>query len=287
MIKDICKRVGFKKEFEDFFINSFEELKKNEKALEILKEYAGMMLKNERCDAKLEEIAALTGIHMSTVHVLCALYAMPTTEKMIEEKGYDKEMFDWIMYDLRVKCDETYTTTKVIGSIFYEWYVGQLSLNRICLGRLQYEYNKAPVDMGDIKEGEKIINCHIPSGDPLTDNSVMDSLKKAYNFFDDMRKDGALTIMCASWMLHPETAENCFLPGSNLRNFYDKFTIVKSQEAPKNHNFWRICGCDVSEIDTAPQETGLQRRLIKMIKNGINMGSGYGYIKFDGEKIIK
>ena len=76
---------------------------------------------------------------MSTVHVLCALYAMPTTEKMIEEKGYDKEMFDWIMYDLRVKCDETYTTTKVIGSIFYEWYVGQHSLNRICLGRLQYE----------------------------------------------------------------------------------------------------------------------------------------------------
>ena len=51
MIKDICKRVGFKKEFEVFFIYSFEELKKNEKALEILKEYAGMMLKNERCDA--------------------------------------------------------------------------------------------------------------------------------------------------------------------------------------------------------------------------------------------
>ena len=287
MIKELCKRAGFKPEFEEFFINSYEQLIKNEKAFEILREYAAMMLKIERCDAKLEEISALTGIHKSTVHVLVVLYAMVSTEKMIEERGYDKEMFDWILYDLRVKCDETYTTTKVIGSIFYEWYVGQSSLSRLCLGRLQYEYRNAPVDMGDIKEGERIINCHIPSGTPLTDEAVTDSLKKAYAFFPEMHRDGVLTVMCGSWLLHPETVEHCFLPGSNLRNFYEKFTIVKSQENADNHDFWRICGCDVSEIDNAPQETGLQKRLVKMIKSGINMGAGVGYIRFDGEKVIK
>lgn len=287
MFTEFCKRIGFKKEWEDFFIESYKIVEKNEKAFEILKEYAGMMLENKRCDAKLEEISALTGVHMSTAHVLVAVYAMITTEKMIEERGYDKEMLDWIMYDLRVKCDETYMTTKIIGSIFYEWYVGQVSLNRLCLGRLQYEYRTlTEFDYGDVKVGEKIINCHIPSGDPLTDESVMDSLKKAYDFFPDMRRDGVLTIMCNSWLLHPTTAKHCFTEGSNLKNFYDKFTIVKETEAAANHNFWRICGCDVSEIDNAPQETGLQRRLVKMIKSGINMGAGYAYLKFDGEKIV-
>ena len=33
MFKDICKRVGFKPEFEEFFLKSFEELEKNEENL--------------------------------------------------------------------------------------------------------------------------------------------------------------------------------------------------------------------------------------------------------------
>ncbi len=288
MITEICKRVGFKKEWEDYFLQSFETVRKNEKAFDVLKEYAAMMLNNQRCVTKLEEIASLTGIPMSTAHVLCVLYALPTTERMIEEKGYSKEMFHWIMYDLRVKCDETYTTTKEIGSIFYEWYVGQVSLNRFCLGRLQYEYSTVTkVDRGDYKVGERVINCHIPSGSPLTDEAVMDSLKKAYDFFPEMRKDGVLTVICNSWMLHPTTAKHCFEEGSNLKKFYDKFTVAYEEEASANHNFWRICGCNVSEIDAAPQKTGLQRRLVRMIKSGINMGAGYAYLKFDGENIIK
>ena len=157
------------------------------------------------------------------------------------------------------------------------------------LGRLEYERVAFPFDdyKGVVKKGETVYSCHIPSSGPVTRESVIESLKKAHDFFADELKDGILPVYCSSWMLYPAHCE-VYAEGSNLRKFYDLFDIIAQTEDKTNHNFWRIFDVDYSPetFESAPERTTLQRSFKSYIRQGNCMGTGKGILLFDGEKIL-
>jgi hypothetical protein len=285
--KEMCDRIGFEKNIKADIISAFKQIKEKQQALDLLYLASSESLNDNIDKDKLYKIEKLTGIHPYTVHAVVVVYSVITTEENCKQKGMPSEMFDWILYDIKCKADETKTVHGISGIEFFGWFNAMLSLKRLCFGRLQYEIIPAKYDFGEFKKGDSILNFHIPSGLPLTEDSVIDSFKKAHAFYDDLKKNSVLPLTCNSWLLHPATVEHCFKEGSNLRKFYDMFTIMGMDVDDKNSNFWRVCGCNMDKFDTAPEETSLQRNLKNMIRSGVNMGHGFGYILFDGEKIVK
>ena len=88
-------------------------------------------------------------------------------------------------------------------------------------------------------------------------------------------------------MIYPKHKE-IYGENSNLRKFYELFDIIDAVENQSNHNFWRIFNVDYSPetLDSAPEDTSLQRGFEAYIKQGNCMGTGKGVLLFDGEKII-
>lgn len=229
-----------------------------------------------------DEIAALAeevGVHPYTADMVFALYCALTLRGIYREKGLPDERFLDTMEDLRFKLMECKKVYGIWGSFVAFWFRDFYLLKRFKLGRLQYEKAAARVDYKHIKEGDTVLNCHIPSCGPLPRDAVLDSLKKAYEFYG--YKD-LMPVVCNSWMLYPPHYE-VFPEGGNLRAFYDLFNIRQTKVDPQNSNLWRI----TDRMDgVLPENTTLQRRFKAYLEAGNCMGSGYGMLLFDGEKII-
>lgn len=162
------------------------------------------------------------------------------------------------------------------------------------LGRFEYELWEhdeedyiAPCGKA-LRHGDPEINFHIPSsGVPITDEARLDSYKRAYEFYKDKLVGGVAFFRCNSWLLYPGHRE--FLPeNSNILRFMDDFDIVSYKVWPELGDLWRIFG---RYADRAPKElptdTALRRAYAERIRSGGTLGKGFGYIVFDGEKILK
>jgi hypothetical protein len=182
---------------------------------------------------------------------------------------------------------ECKTVKGVWGTFVGWWYHEFFRLARFGLGRLQYE--KVPFrceEYHGIKKGDIVFNCHIPSSGPLLREEVIDSLKKAHAFYRDELKDGIFILVCSSWLLYPPMYE-VFPENGNLRKFYELFVVIEAKEVETELSLWRIFGVEQTPIKDLPENSSLQRRLKQHLLQGGTMGSGYGVLLFDGEKILK
>ena len=67
------------------------------------------------------------------------------------------------------------------------------------------------------------------------------------------------------------------------------FDIIDKKADENNKDFWRIFNMDYQKgiLNKIPQDTTLRRRFKEYFDKGNTMGSGYGILLFDGEKILK
>lgn len=230
-----------------------------------------------------KEVAEQAGVHPYAADMVFALWCAHSLRYVYKQKGWEEEVFWNSMADLRCKLMECKNVKGIWGSFVAPWFRGFFIGDRHALGRLQYEPRELKYAYGKYQEGELVYNCHIPSSGPLTPELVLDSLKKAYDFYKP--EDGVLKVVCSTWMLYPPMYE-VYPEGSNLRAFYDLFTVLYTKESPENKNIWRIFGAE-TDLKKLPENSNLQRRLKAYLLEGKNMGSGYGIILFDGEKVLK
>ena len=227
----------------------------------------------------MEALAQESGVCRYAVDMLILLHAAIPMRERYRDRGISDEVYRDTISDLRNKLIECKKLKGEWGT-FVAWWLGDyFRLKRFALGRMQYEV----VD----HDGEKALNCHIPSGSPLEHEAVLASLRKAYEFFPQVRRDGVLTVVCGSWILYPPHRE-LFSEGSNLRRFADLFTVTQSTPDPQNRSLWVIFYQNFSEgcIDSLPTDTSLRRRFAEYLRAGNSMGYGKGYLRFDGERII-
>ena len=229
---------------------------------------------------EIAELAEQEQVHPYTADMVFALYCALQLREVYREKGYPEALYWETVVDLRYKLMECYHVYGIWGSFVAYWFRDFFLCERFKLGRLQYEWQKLKYPYKELEEGTPVLNCHIPSSGPIPKEEVLDSLKRAYEFYGF---NGLMPVVCQSWMLYPPHYE--FFPeGGNLRDFQDAFTILNAKEDPKKLSLWRITN---RMDDVVPTHTRLLRRLKAYLDAGKGMGSGYGILLFDGEKIIR
>ena len=241
-----------------------------------------------------EDAAALCApiCHHFTTDFLLYVFAARALKERYQAAGIAEEIYWDTMRDLRWKFDECLAVHGIPGTFVASWYYGFFNMSRFALGRLQYEHRGFDMDEYTcagitLRRGDDVLNCHIPSSGPLTEESRLDSYRRAWEFYQKDFPGGVVPIVCSSWLLYPEHAD--FLPPhSNILSFMRDFAILRSSVDEKFANAWRVFGADASKPASQwPRDTSVRRAFAERICSGGTVGSGYGVLLFDGRKILR
>ena len=206
--------------------------------------------------------------------------------------GKKRELFLGALIDISCKVRECEAYKKTFGIFVMNWYDGLIKNWRVQLGRLQYEvgvHSGEEIRVGDftLQAGDPKLQCHIPSGlGPLTRQNCLASLKKAWEEFPEMRKNGYLPVLCHSWLFYPPY-EAVFGQDTGVGMFRSLWHCYAPSVHESFFDCWRIFAMDMPEDPALlPQNTRMQRGFARYIQNGGSFGDAWGILLFDGENII-
>lgn len=240
---------------------------------------------------RMERLAEQMGVHPYTLHLLFYMQMSRDLKQNYQRNGVNEAWFWESMKDLKTKLMECLEVYGVSGTRAGHWHNG-FFVDRIALGRLQYEPRRFAMESYKkqghlVRQGDMVINIHIPSGEPLTQERCLESYRIAHDVFAPLFGEGEPTVfVCDSWLLDPES--DTFLPPCNITRFKHNFDIIDSCVDEAFHDKWRVFGRD-SEKDAEhlPRRTSIQRAYAEHLKQGGSVRTGYGVFLFDGEKILK
>ncbi|MBE7043642.1 MAG: hypothetical protein E7399_09190 [Ruminococcaceae bacterium] len=287
MIRDMAKGLNFPEEATAFLGECFDKITALEDGNDQLALAMDAFFASKDYASILNRLAEQTGIHRYSVDMVFLLLCADSLHDIYYIKELPEELFHNTMMDLKCKLLECKALHGIWGTFVTDWLQGYFHLKRYALGRLQYNTIEFPYEdyKGILKKGDRVLSCHIPSGAPLLIEDVLDSLKQAYAFYPDELRDGVLPITCHSWLLYAPHYE-VFPEHSNLRKFYDLFTVIDN-EATEGSNLDRIFNVtETDDYSTLAETTTLQKRFKKYLMDGNVMGEGFGILLFDGEKIL-
>lgn len=138
------------------------------------------------------------------------------------------------------------------------------------LGRLQFNFWTADIDIPGVERGAPVLGVHIPVDGKLTPLSADDAFARAREFFPRHFPDrGPYRVgTCQSWLLDPQLRE--YLPEtSNILRFQDRFEVSADWREPGDETILRfVFGSVPDSLDALPRDTTLQRAVIKHLESG-------------------
>ena len=156
-----------------------------------------------------------------------------------------------------------------IGVMEFDWLLNHYHhLNIVRLGRLQYQLRE--------KDGETVLDTHVPQDEPLTTEACLASFEMAKQFFV---KDHPTRLICHSWLLCPRLAE--LLPAeSNIIRFMQLWTQEPCKPDNSVQAMERIFGFGFTadRLADAPEDSSLQRKAKRYLLDGGRLDACAGYI---------
>lgn len=150
------------------------------------------------------------------------------------------------------------------------WGIYFIKIKLIEVGRLQYEYCNN-------KKG-KYIKIHIPKGDKLLYNEVLNSIKNSKKEIKKYFKIENYEYYCESWLLSKDITK-LLDSNSNIAKFQQLFDITEGKDAIKDIlNFV----FDLQQIDSyydLPEGTSLQSKIKDLLINEKEIHIGIGKLK--------
>lgn len=239
---------------------------------------------------QLKALAEKKNIHEDALGLAAIISLAQITYKQFVDKNCN-EFFIGALEDIKHKIVESREWHGVFGMHSFEWVADFFCFKTFAMGRLEfnvieqteYEYD----GIVKIKKGARVLNVHIPSGSKLDIEECYQSLKKAFEYFKDVRIDGFLPALLTNWFLYPPF-EKLFSPNGNLIKFRNLFDVIGSENYS---DYQRISKrvfntLDCSNMDSLPQNTSLQKKMAEWFKAGKPCGYGIGYLLFDGQKVV-
>ncbi len=218
------------------------------------------------------------GIHRYTLECLILLECWKIARIRYTEKGISEEIFWRSCHDMTCKLMECRNVYGVNGIFVGHWYDRFFQATRFALGRLQFEQIPYPLDepyqIGEavIRKGDIVINMHIPSEGPLTEEAVADAFEQAHAFFPSEK-----VYVMDSWLLDPELME--ILPEGNIKKFTSRFDVIHSVKFDTFQDGWRVFGPEwKKEPELLPMNTALQKPIATYLKKGGLLGEGFGIL---------
>ena len=243
----------------------------------------------QKCIREISLLSQEAGASANGVRMVFFLYCAIPLRQEYEKRGLSEDLYFETLQDLRYKLLECRALYGEWGTFVPDWYRRFYTCERFALGRLQYEPIEFPGECykNALKRGDRVYSCHIPSSGALREEEVLESLKRAYNFYRAELKNGILPVVCHSWLLY-QPLEEVFAESPNILKFRQLFDVLQNDADEKNGDFWRVFYQNYSaeNLQSIVAETKLQKRLKAYLLDGKNLGAGWGILLFDGEKII-
>lgn len=236
------------------------------------------------------------GNHSYSYWMLMLLLATERAKPLYDKRGVSEEVFWDTFTDLRSKSYECKEIYGYWGTFVGFWYGLFMRCAIIKFGRLEYQDtvydNDTPRIYGDVKveKGRRMLGIHIPSNaGPLDYESRMKSYKMAYDFYSkELGQTDALVCDCGSWLLYPPY-KNAFHKNSNVVDFMKDFDIchVHDDKPGDFGDAWRLFGDSYQKpLEEWYEDTSMRRSFKKYFLDGGLPGEGFGYLVFDGEKLL-
>ncbi len=283
--KQMMQKLDFPINAQQELLSTLDVLLNSHEFLEIVYRYKKENFDYSKMLEDTKNLALKHSVCEYTAYILMLICMTPELHKKYTQKYIDDEIFYATIADLKYKLEECRLVHGKCGTFVPGWYKGFFEMKIFALGRLQFEINhtwfECDVDGVHIPKGTKALSVHIPrTGTKLDHSLVLDSYNMAKEFFKDEFDDNVIFI-CNSWLLYPWNRE-VLKEGSNLAQFYDDFTIVRSGEYANYSEAWRLFDCLYDgNPDNLPNDTSLRRAYIKRIKNKQPIGHGTGVIVYN------
>ena len=182
------------------------------------------------------------------------------------DKGIDERIYKDTIDDIRIWANNCVKETGVYGLKEVYWINEHLRMRIFKLGRLQFQRREATEFMDLIKKNnlEEYIKrdyfyfVHIPEGERLSYDLILDSYQRAINFFKD-----EMVFACESWMLS-DRLELIFNENSNILRFRNDY-ILLSQTKEENH---------IKRYLKAG--SNLLTKVLELENSGVLIGEGFG-----------
>lgn len=279
------KRVDIPEDAKEYLTESYDKLDEND-----IKETVDYLY-NNNCSVKStlelrKAIADKTGVHLYTVNFVFLVCASERMLAGFRERNIDDEIFWDTIMDLQYKLYECKKVHGVWGNFVENWYDIFYKLDIVKLGRLEYERMVYPdnlpeveVDGFTVKPGDTVYSTHIPSAGKFSKDLREDSYARAKEFFKAERGGKPVVLFCESWLMNPDHLK-IFPETMNIVEFQKEWKVYKYEPDGKYHDCWRTFSVDYDgDPDKLPQETGMQKCIVKWLKDGNVMGAGYAVKK--------
>lgn len=189
-----------------------------------------------------------------------------TLYDMYLEKNICLDIYYDTIDDIRIWANNCVKETGIYGLKEIYWINEHLRMRIFKLGRLQFQKRDASefIDLLKTNNLDKFVKrdyfyfVHIPEGEKLSYDLVLDSYKKASVFFKD-----EMIFACESWMLS-DRLDLIFNENSNILRFRQDYILLE-QRREENH---------IKRYLTS--ESPLLKKVESLEKSGIMIGEGFG-----------
>jgi hypothetical protein len=225
---------------------------------------------------------------LSYFYVYVFAAAQPAITAWHRERGISEEVSRRTLADLGRQMVHNRRRLGYGGlNLNTDWLVYHFSGRLYQLGRLQFERSRLGNTTGrevaaggmPLGPGDLALGVHIPGYcGPLDPADCDASFAWAREFFPRHFPGESYTIAtCHSWLLDRHLAD--YLPeSSNILAFQRRFTINDRDYPPQDDMFFEfVFGVAASEIDHVPQDTSLQRAIVRRIHEGHHWYGGVGW----------
>lgn len=157
----------------------------------------------------------------------------------------------------------------------FGWHCTILSADVIQLGRLQFQKINSVFDFPGlgIKEGDMLMNIHIPAIGPLDIDACLQSLRQAEELF--VPKFGEFkAFYCCSWLLNP-VYRRYLSPDSNIIRFQNLGTVIPINNSLDRDAVNRVFLNYHEDPFTATPRSTLQRALQQMMQRGDSLSAAW------------
>lgn len=272
-----------------FLLSAYDSISKREDTRSLWDEAIRIYEKDSNCNfaniiSIAQSVAQLLHMHTYTAELLIFICLSKHLKELYIEREIDLEIFHNSMLDLKYKLDECKVIKGVVGTFVSAWFGRFFNLERVGLGRLQFEVDpfgrQFNSDGYHFTPESKVINVHIPrTSTHLTPESCDSAFAMAKEYFKD-QIGGKCAFVCRSWMLYSENDD--ILPkDSNVRRFMSRFTILSSSKDPNLSDLWRLFDTDEKNIHLLPTDTRMRRAYVEHLKKGGSLGKGYGIYVYE------
>lgn len=126
-----------------------------------------------------------------------------------------------------------------------------------------------------LRGGDRVLDMHIPEGEPLRQAPCEASMRRAIPFFDTyFPHQPVRAFVCVSWLLDRQLAD--LLPEDSNIGAFQRLLHLFPVRSDEKDTYRRVFGAETLDPETAPRDTGLRRAIVQHAESGRLLHGGGG-----------